>query len=130
MRKTATAQPRRPRDPNLRRPMPANHLFPTQRRFIMFEKIGRYAEMVATSACRHVWAEASQAGFDEKPHLRLIALNKIGVLRRDFEVPNLCPAPGLIIARTLEWGFSSKPPRPGPSGSRSGTAWCRTCPTY
>src|SRR5215472_10712529 len=50
MRKTATAQPRRSQGPKLRRPMAANHRFPTQRRLIMFEKIGRYAETVATSA--------------------------------------------------------------------------------
>jgi hypothetical protein len=49
MRKRATAKPRRPKRSQLRRPMPANRLTPTQRRLIIFEKIGRYAETVAAS---------------------------------------------------------------------------------
>jgi hypothetical protein len=36
--------------PQARWPIPANHLFPTQKSFIMFEKFGRYAEKLATSA--------------------------------------------------------------------------------
>jgi hypothetical protein len=32
------------------RPMPANHRLPVQRRLIMFEKFGRFAETLATSA--------------------------------------------------------------------------------
>src|SRR5437764_9634425 len=50
MRKTATAQPRCSQNPKLRRHMSAKHRFPIQRRLIMFEKIGRFAETLATSA--------------------------------------------------------------------------------
>src|SRR5262245_51250497 len=50
MRRRATAQPKCSQGPKLRRPMPANHPVPTRRSLIMFEKIGRCAEKLATSA--------------------------------------------------------------------------------